>query len=712
MNTYSSDEFNALVEQVRDLSNKTDQMADSIALIDASVNKTKYLTKLLDVNVSYPAENDVLVYDKTGKWKNAQYDEIGFKPGEGGESDIYVISIGDETPATNENVYSAARTIEDWVSSKNDDTIEGNITFAEGKNLYIDGIQSRFASQGTDLGSGFVYKIKSGGTSYLEIDELAVRKTASFNTLEIKKVTSVSGNMVISPASNNIIRVEETTQYYENSYQSVWRCIFREEIEEDGEIVSQIKTDFQPGDLAKIQEFNIQTGISEDVKNRFYWGKVLGVGKNYIDLSKTDVDPATNTQPMAGDALVMYGHKGDTYEDLKRQNVISISTYADNAPAIQMYQGLNDYSTENKAIIELAYDSAETQQQAYMNVYGRMYVGTKDRETSYIKYDPTINGGAGLLTVKATIIVKDPDDESDVTLIEGGYIRTNLLKVKDIVANAGTISNSLSVGYGKFFVDGNGNLTARGATLTSASISGDIIATSGTFHNVNINSGNIGGFTINSSNLSSSNWKNSMTLSNESIKFTSSDSNYTKTMAFGVVSSSISGIDPSLNITFGIKSDAKQGSLQNVGLYIECNGAERNFWNPTKGNIAIWAQNGMYKGLRLSCKYVSMETSGYTVDTDYNVHFVRADNTDVNNVYLPATAKEGDVMIIAKCGQVDIWLHQNQSLMYRNGNWRDKLKLNWGGFALAIYTETYNKNDSGYPGMWFICDTVAANIYD
>ena len=478
MNTYSLDEFNALVEQVRDLSNKTDQMADSIALIDASVNKTKYLTKLLDVTVSYPAENDVLVYDKTGKWKNAQYDEIGFKPGEGGESDVYVISIGDETPATNENVYSAARTIEDWVSSKNDDTIEGNITFAEGKNLYVDGVRSRFAAEGSDTGSGFIYKIKSGGNSYLEIDELTVRKAASFNTLEIKKITSVGGNMIISPASNNIIRVEETTQYYEGEYQSVWRCIFREEIEEDGQIANQVQTDFQEGDLAKIQEFNVVTGVSEDIKNRFYWGKVLGVGKNYIDLSKTDIDPATNTQPMAGDALVMYGHKGDTYEDLKRQNVISISTYADNAPAIQMYQGLNDYSTENKAIIEMAYYSDEYKQHAYMNVYGEMYVGTKDRETSYIKYDPKANHGAGLLTVKATIMVKDPDNESDITLIEGGYIRTNLLKTKDIVADAGTISNSLKVGS-KFEVDKEGNLVANNAVLNSADINGRITASEG-----------------------------------------------------------------------------------------------------------------------------------------------------------------------------------------------------------------------------------------
>ena len=394
----TQDQYNDLVNTVQQLTEKTDTLADSIARVDTKVENTKYVTRLLDVNVQYPAENDVLVYDKTGKWKNAQYDEIGLQPGEGGESNVYVIGIGDDTSPTNENVYSAARTIEDWVSSKNDDIVEGSLTFNEGKTIYIDNIRSRDASEGTDLGNGFIYKIKSGGKSYIEIDDLAVRGAAMFNTLEIKKITSVGGNLIVSPASNNIIRVEETTQLYEDQYQSVYRCYFRNKDEKDGGDTEQIKTDFQVGDLAKIQQFNVAVGVNEGAKNRYYWGRVLGVGEDYIDLSKTDVDSNTNTQPAEGDALVQYGNR----DNIKRQNVISITTYADNAPAIQMYQGINSYSTDGKAIIEMAYDTAQAQQQAYMNVYGRMYVGSKDK-SSYVQFDPTENSGRGKVTVKADI---------------------------------------------------------------------------------------------------------------------------------------------------------------------------------------------------------------------------------------------------------------------------------------------------------------------
>lgn len=505
----TQDQYNDLVNTVQQLTEKTDTLADSIARVDTKVENTKYVTRLLDVNVQYPAENDILVYDKTGKWKNAQYDEIGLQPGEGGESNVYVIGIGDDTSPTNENVYSAARTIEDWVSSKNDDVVEGSLTFNEGKTIYIDNIRSRNASEGTDLGNGFICKIKSSGKSYIEVDDLAVRDAAMFNTLEIKKITSVGGNLVISPASNNIIRVEETTQLYEDEYQSVYRCYFRNKDEKDGGTTDQIKTDFQVGDLAKIQQFNVAEGVNEGAINRYYWGKVLGVGEDYIDLSKTDVDSSTNTQPAEGDTLVQYGNK----DNVKRQNVISLTTYADNAPAMQMYQGINDYSTDGKAIIEMAYDTAQSQQQAYMNVYGRMYVGTKDKSTSYVKYDPTENDGRGLLTVKAKLIVES--DDGDVTLIEGGMIRTSLIQADQIITTDLMVSAITSGGKdlninGNFIVKPDGSFTCNKGTINQEVIvNGNISGAKGT----------IGGFTINTDNLIATESDTSMTLSAEEIVF-------------------------------------------------------------------------------------------------------------------------------------------------------------------------------------------------
>lgn len=526
----TQDQYNDLVNTVQQLTEKTDTLADSIARVDTKAENTKYVTRLLDVSVQYPAENDVLVYDKTGKWKNMQYDEIGLGQGEGGESNVYVIGIGDDTSPTNENVYSAARTIEDWVSSKNDDVVEGSLTFNEGKTIYIDNIRSRNASEGTDLGNGFICKIKSSGKSYIEVDDLAVRGAAMFNTLEIKKITSIGGNLVISPASNNIIRVEETTQLYEDEYQSVYRCYFRNKDEKDGGNTDQIKTDFQAGDLAKIQQFNVAEGVNEGAKNRYYWGKVLGVGEDYIDLSKTDVDPSTNTQPAEGDTLVQYGNK----DNVKRQNVISLTTYADNAPAMQMYQGINDYSTDGKAIIEMAYDTAQSQQQAYMNVYGRMYVGSKDK-SSYVQFDPTDNSGKGRVKIKAQVVFEGTgdslaqdtiaqqigyDDWSDMTsnqtIIEGGKIRTSLIQADQIITTdliASTISSGgkdLNIN-GNFIVKPDGSFECNKGTINQEVIvNGNISGAQGT----------IGGFRISQDKLEASTDNENLLLRANQLRFT------------------------------------------------------------------------------------------------------------------------------------------------------------------------------------------------
>ena len=402
----TDDQYNELVDYVQRLNSDMNTLSESISKVDAKVENTKYLTRLLDVNAKYPAENDILIYDKTGKWKNIQYDEVGIEGGGGGiggSSDIYVIGIGDDTPPNNENVFSAARTIEDWVSSKNPDDVEGTLTFKNGAKIIVDGIQSNKMTQGTTLGTGFLYSIDSNNNSYIEVDSLCVRKSALFNELEIKKVTSIGGSLVVSPANNTIIRVDEVSAIYEGQSQEVWRCYYRNV---DDETQESIVTDFQAGDLAKIQTFNIKNaGIYENVSNHYYWGLVLGTGSNdiggYIDLSKTDKDSLSNSGPKVGDALVMYGNKNDS----RRQNVIDITTYANNAPAITLYQGINSYSTADKAVIELAYDRDQTQNQAYFNVFGRAYIGNKN-QTSYMKFDPTEDDGVGRLTVKGNFILE------------------------------------------------------------------------------------------------------------------------------------------------------------------------------------------------------------------------------------------------------------------------------------------------------------------
>lgn len=469
----TTDDFNSLVAEVQGLTSKVNSLVDSVASLDLKYVRTKYLSQLTDVSITYPSEDDVLVYDTSGVWKNAQLSSIGSSSNGTNAQSIYIIGRDDDTDPTYTNVYSAARTLTDFVSSVNDDYVYGNLTFynentSTASKIYVDEITSRNYNQNTVLGSGFIYMINSAGNSYIEVDELAVRQSMVVNSMKIKEINSVGGALIISPASETITRVEETTQIYNSSYQTVWRCYFTSTNVSTEQTIS---TNFVAGDLARIQTYNVtNTGVYENSSNSYYWGLVLGVGDGYIDLSQTDVDStSTITTPSAGDTVVQFGNISNT----ARQNVIMLDTYGTGNPSISMYQGISSYDLTDKVMIQMAYD--ETEEQAYFTVYGRTYFGTKDETTSYVKYNPQTN----LVTIKADIRIVGEEDGDD-TLISGGYINTKYIDAETIVANIGVIHNELQVGD-NFTVDAEGNLTASNAT-----ISGTINATSGTITGVTV----------------------------------------------------------------------------------------------------------------------------------------------------------------------------------------------------------------------------------
>lgn len=538
----TEDQLNDLTRVVQQLNEKTDTLSNAIARVDTKVENTKYLTRLFDVQVQYPAENDILVYDKTGKWKNAQYDEVGLQPGEGGEGSVYVIGIGDDTPPTNENVYAAALIHKDYF--KKEYIADGDASqyvnnpivlkkHENGSTPYIiaDIIKSTDAIEDSVAGKGLIYKVNSKGKSYIEVDDISVRRTASFNTLEVKKVTAVGGNLVISIAANTISSVEEASVMDGDGKVNVWRCRFKNSESGDNGENTKITNDFIKGDLVRIQEFNISES-STNTQNRFYWGKVVNTGDGYVDLDKTGLDD-TNTTPKAGDNLVQYGN----LSNIDRSNIITLSTNGNNAPSIIMYQNVGIDGEPGQSTIEMAYDKADDQNQAYMNVYGRMYIGNRD-QTSYVKFDPTLNK----VQIKAEVVFEGTSElaqdliakklgyadwnnmsTTGQTIIKGGVINTDLINAQAIIGNIGFWDKTVKVGKidssnyhfevdstGKltiqdsnknknFVVTNNGNLTAKNADISgkinangdsvfsgrlsaaTGTFSGDISAATGTF---------------------------------------------------------------------------------------------------------------------------------------------------------------------------------------------------------------------------------------
>lgn len=198
--------------------------------------------------------------------------------------------------------------------------------------LFSDYIQSMNFSSGA-LGEGFVIKVDSKtGKSYIEVDELFVRIKAMFSELEIKKLSYAGGNYMFTAAGMKCGTVEE--------HEDFWRCYL---LVDDGE--TAIENPFKEGDQIRFQDFNIKPGIYENVSNRYYWRLCVGIGEDYIDLSKTDCDAGSDI-PQEGDSLVQLGNRTDK----KRQNAITLSVYGDDAPSIHQYAGIDSYSMAGKEV--------------------------------------------------------------------------------------------------------------------------------------------------------------------------------------------------------------------------------------------------------------------------------------------------------------------------------------------------------------------------
>ena len=221
-----------------------------------------------------------------------------------------------------------------------------------------------------------MYIDKQTGRTVAELDKLYVRVKAYFETLEIVNVNSVGGKIIVSPAGS--VKCIKVVESEDGAY---YRCYFL--AEQDGE---KIENRFHVGDQVYSQMFNAKPGVSNKVSNHFWWRLCVGVGDDYIDLSVADSDVDSDV-PAIGDVMCQRGNR----DDVDRQNFIEISSVDSFSPNMTLFQGVNSYSLVGKDVISYGVD--KTTNQAFMNLYGNMYVG--DREgNSYLRY--TIENGLEL----------------------------------------------------------------------------------------------------------------------------------------------------------------------------------------------------------------------------------------------------------------------------------------------------------------------------
>ena len=182
--------------------------------------------------------------------------------------------------------------------------------------LVGDILSSNFATGSTGFG---IYKDEQGNY-HLDIDFVDIRKRLNVESLQVNQATYVGGKQY---NSDGIIcnKVEDKGTF--------WRCYFRTTDAEGRTIYNPFAVD----DLANCETFNLKSG------NHYYWRAVVGIGDDFIDLSKSDCISGSD-DPLVGDNIVHLGNKTNP----ERQGTILWDSVTAGGPYIRIYKGINSYT--------------------------------------------------------------------------------------------------------------------------------------------------------------------------------------------------------------------------------------------------------------------------------------------------------------------------------------------------------------------------------
>lgn len=212
-----------------------------------------------------------------------------------------VIRSWDSTQPTDNNLFSAKRSMQEFLSCKNNDTAQGLIRFMEGLKLG-DGDMGLDAKGGAKLSDvvvdrvhdakstpadhviigaqGFDLYMGDDGKSHLYVDYLVARAKFFAASAEVRKVSYSGGTTIFSNAGSTIAKV---TYVFDAAGERViaYKCYA---LADDG--TTRTMNWWHVGMMALCQTFNVKDVESESLQNRYYWRMVIGVGQEVLEDSK------------------------------------------------------------------------------------------------------------------------------------------------------------------------------------------------------------------------------------------------------------------------------------------------------------------------------------------------------------------------------------------------------------------------------------------
>ena len=299
--------------------------------------------------------------------------------------------------------------------------------------------------------SGFAIKQRSDGKFQMLLTDLIVWGKAIFNTLLIRELSYVGGNIVFSPAAGKISYIKEV--YSDTTNELIgWKCYL---LADDG--TTATINSFKVDDQVRCKTFNIKAGVYENVSNKDYWrlvtkvsteneaitdaeGNELYDGKKFawIQIAKGNCMENSDT-PSAGDTIVLMGNRSDT----SRQHLLMMETEGDSAPKFTMYRGINSYSLKDKAIFDVGFDGVGIVSKFFklVNVSGEkiwipIYLGDRKEGTEYSYYDEVTWMGTRWLCIsqEGQTTTDEPSEESPYWKATTAVLKIKLQLYHDLAA--------------------------------------------------------------------------------------------------------------------------------------------------------------------------------------------------------------------------------------------------------------------------------------
>lgn len=299
--------------------------------------------------------------------------------------------------------------------------------------------------------SGFAIKQRSDGKYQMLLTDLIVWGKAIFNTLLIRELSYVGGNIVLSPAAVKISYIKEI--YSETTNELIgWKCYL---LADDG--TTATINSFKVDDQVRCKTFNIKAGVYENVSNKDYWRLVTKVstenevitdseghelydGKKFawIQIAKENCMEGSDN-PAAGDTIVLMGNRSDT----SRQHLLIMETEGDSAPRFTMYRGINSYSLKDKSIFDVGFDGINIVSKFFklVNVSGEkvwtpIYLGDWKASTEYEYYDEVTWMGTRWLCIvsEGQTTTAEPSEDSPYWKATTAILKVKLQLYHDLAA--------------------------------------------------------------------------------------------------------------------------------------------------------------------------------------------------------------------------------------------------------------------------------------